>query len=199
MDSNDDPPSRDHLFLIIEELIELNEPIKLHTLEVDYIMEVDVNHWSKAFDFNTIEKFSLTHTSDKLPRPSIADFAPVMWRYFRENGIIFKSFKTDCDPFIEELSRYMMSFEGLEELYLCSFNYSPAFLDFQGHFHSLRILFLPKLNCVLERPEKTLPMLIEGAPNLEELAISIAQYNQVSIYLPAIDFSPSNQFLDANH
>lgn len=180
MDLADDQLYKDHLFPIIEDLIELNEPIKLHTLEVDYIMQFDVNHWSKAFDFNTIEKFSLTHTHNNSTQSLSADLAPEMWRYFRKNIITFKSFKTGCDSHDEELLKYLSTFESLEELYLCSIHFSPTFLDLQGHSRSLRVLFCAHWQCVDSDPGKFLPSLIEGTPILEELAIAIARPFQVS-------------------
>ncbi|KAK2874994.1 hypothetical protein FQN49_001875 [Arthroderma sp. PD_2] len=162
----------DDLVHMMKQFAQFKDPIKLHTLEVFFCPRFDLANWGLAFDFNTIENFSLVQT---YTYPTPAD----LWTHLKERGTTFKRLKTDSHFRPKEFTDYLQTFDSLEELYLVSNSPSINFIRLSSHFSNLRVLLSVTSDHIEGLHLEALEILIDGCPRLEELGISLtAKYEE---------------------
>lgn len=172
--------NEDQLLPILSEIVEEEEPMELHTLEIHRVSRMKASRWLKAFDFQSIRNFALIDT--EIRELSAAE---KLWRRLKGAGVSFDQLATDihCSALLE----FIGSFKGLETLLLCGadLSFSSGISDWlpalSGHFSTLRYLFIPPdegwggiCNAV------TTKTIVDGCPSLEEFGFAMREEQLVS-------------------
>lgn len=160
----------DQLLPILRDVVEVGDPLNLHTLEIHRVGTINVPRWLQAFNFQTVQNFALIDTQFGSWRNETEE----LWRSFKKLGVSLQYLVTDAPN--EELAHYVGSFQGLEGFLICDVDGrscpGPDGLLHQlsGHFSTLRHLFI-SIGChggKFFRP-RDIRAVVDGCFELEEL------------------------------
>lgn len=174
--------SKCELLPMLRNIIEADDPLKLHTLEIHKVETVVASTWLKAFDFRSIRNFALVDTR----KFSLPVTAADLWHCLKDMNVSFNRLVTDAPSL--ELIELIDSFEGLETFLLCncasrfSLKISKWLPALSNHFSTLKYLFIPRgKNEGGFFDTETMRAIVDGCPNLEEFGFAMREENLVSI------------------